>query len=93
MSTGIITLIVVSLLATAYLTWKLKTGGLIDSILKDPKYAGPNAIGGIMMFIGYIGLSLGLISLPFIPGVRSIPRYLPVYRLIWRDYYRKADRR
>jgi len=36
-------------------------------------------------------LSLGLIGIPFIPGVRSIPRYLPLYRLIWRDYYRAAE--
>jgi hypothetical protein len=36
-------------------------------------------------------LSLGLISIPFIPGVRSIPRHLPLYRLIWRDYYRRAE--
>jgi hypothetical protein len=33
-------------------------------------------------------LSLGLILVPFIPGVRSIPRWIPVHRLIWRDYYR-----
>jgi hypothetical protein len=33
-------------------------------------------------------LSLGLILVPVIPGLRSIPRYVPVYRLIWRDYYR-----
>jgi hypothetical protein len=38
-------------------------------------------------------LSLGLVCIPFIPGVRSIPRWLPLYRLIWRDYYRKAERR
>jgi hypothetical protein len=35
-------------------------------------------------------LSLGLVGIPFIPGVRSLPRYVPLYRLIWRDYYRKA---
>ncbi len=29
-----------------------------------------------------------LTLLPFIPGLRSIPRRLPVHRLIWRDYYR-----
>jgi hypothetical protein len=28
------------------------------------------------------------VLVPFIPGVRSIPRLIPVYRLIWRDYYR-----
>lgn len=33
-------------------------------------------------------LSLVLILVPFIPGLRSLPRYLGVYRLIWRDYYR-----
>ena len=36
-------------------------------------------------------LSLALVCIPFIPGVRSIPRYIPLYRLIWRDYYRAAE--
>jgi hypothetical protein len=35
-------------------------------------------------------LSLGLVGIPFIPGVRSLPRYVPLYRLIWRDYYRRS---
>ena len=35
-------------------------------------------------------LSLGLICVPFIPGVRSIPRWIPVHRLIWRSYYRDS---
>jgi len=29
---------------------------------------------------------------PFIPGVRSIPRRIKIYRLIWRDHYRHAGR-
>ncbi|MEE1784936.1 hypothetical protein PUR71_18765 [Streptomyces sp. SP17BM10] len=33
-------------------------------------------------------LSLALVLVPFIPGVRSIPRWTRVYRLIWRDHYR-----
>ncbi|MGW3042731.1 hypothetical protein ACWC9T_22425 [Kitasatospora sp. NPDC001159] len=33
-------------------------------------------------------LSLALILVPFIPGIRSIPRWTRVYRLVWRDYYR-----
>jgi len=33
-------------------------------------------------------LSAGLVLLPFIPGLRSIPRWIPVHRLIWRDWYR-----
>ena len=36
-------------------------------------------------------LTLGLILVPFIPGVRSVPRVLRVYRLIWRDYYRQEE--
>ena len=33
-------------------------------------------------------LSLVLLLLPFIPGLRSIPRWIPIHRLIWRDFYR-----
>ena len=33
-------------------------------------------------------LSLGLILIPFIPGIRDIPRWIPIYKLIWRDHYR-----
>jgi len=36
-------------------------------------------------------LSLGLVLVPFLPGIRSLPRHLRVYRLIWRDYYRRAE--
>ena len=36
-------------------------------------------------------LSLAFVCVPFIPGVRSIPLYIPVYRLIWRDYYRRSE--
>jgi hypothetical protein len=35
-------------------------------------------------------LSLVFVLVPFIPGVRSIPRWIPVHRLIWRNYYRQA---
>jgi hypothetical protein len=37
-------------------------------------------------------LSLALVLVPFIPGLRSLPRYLGVHRLIWRDYYRAHGR-
>jgi hypothetical protein len=33
-------------------------------------------------------LSLLLLLVPWIPGLNRLPRYLGVYRLIWRDYYR-----
>jgi hypothetical protein len=34
-------------------------------------------------------LSLALILLPFIPILRSVPRWTHVYRLIWRRHYRE----
>ena len=33
-------------------------------------------------------LTLLFVFLPFVPGLRSIPRLVPVYRLIWREHYR-----
>ncbi len=39
-------------------------------------------VWGLMMV-----LSAGLVLLPFIPGVRALPRRLGVHRLIWRRYY------
>jgi hypothetical protein len=39
-----------------------------------------------------VGLMLILTTLlalvPFIPGLRSLPRLIPIHKLIWRDYYR-----
>jgi hypothetical protein len=35
-----------------------------------------------------MALTLGLLLLPFIPGLRSIPRWTRVYKLIWRQHYR-----
>ena len=44
-------------------------------------------VWGLMMV-----LSLALLLVPFIPGLRSIPRWVPVHRLVWRDYYRQHPR-
>ncbi len=33
-------------------------------------------------------LTLALLLVPFIPGLRDIPRHIPIYKLIWRDHYR-----
>ena len=40
-------------------------------------------VWGLMMV-----LSVGLLLLPLIPGLRAIPRKVKVYRLIWREHYR-----
>jgi hypothetical protein len=52
----------------------------------DPFKSSDNAdalVWGLMVV-----LTLGLMLLPWIPGLRSIPRWIPVHRLIWRDWYR-----
>ena len=33
-----------------------------------------------------------LLAVPFIPGLRDIPRLIPVHRLIWRDWNRAQVR-
>jgi hypothetical protein len=32
-----------------------------------------------------------LLAIPFLPGLRDIPRLIPVHRLIWRDWDRHGD--
>ncbi|MGH3149169.1 MAG: cytochrome b N-terminal domain-containing protein [Streptosporangiaceae bacterium] len=34
--------------------------------------------------------TLLLLFIPFIPGLRDIPRWIPVHRLIWRDWNRQS---
>jgi hypothetical protein len=44
-----------------------------------------------ILVMGVMGvLTLALIMVPFLPGVRDLPGRLPVYRLIWREHYRSA---
>ncbi len=38
-------------------------------------------------------LSLAFICIPVIPGLRGLPRHLGVHRLIWRDHYRRVERK
>ncbi|HET8766047.1 MAG TPA: hypothetical protein VFM86_01870 [Pedococcus sp.] len=45
-------------------------------------------VWGLMMV-----LTLGLVLVPFIPGLRDLPRWIPVHRLIWRDWYRRSGHR
>ncbi len=30
-----------------------------------------------------------LLAVPFVPGLRDVPRLVPVHRLVWRNWYRK----
>ena len=47
-----------------------------------PWNTSPNADIEVTAIIG--GLTLILLLVPFIPGLRDIPRWVPVHRLVWR---------
>ena len=34
--------------------------------------------------------TLLLLLIPFIPGLRDIPRWIPLHRLVWRDWNRRS---
>ncbi len=48
--------------------------------------------GDLQVFSIMIILTVLLALLPFIPGLRSIPRWTRLYRLIWREHYREVER-
>ncbi len=48
--------------------------------------------GDLQVFSIMIILTVLLALVPFIPGLRSIPRWTRLYRLIWRSHYREIER-
>jgi hypothetical protein len=52
----------------------------------EPFKASENA--DILVMLVMAVLSLAFICIPLIPGIRSIPRVIPIYRLIWKEHYR-----
>jgi hypothetical protein len=55
----------------------------------EPFLESPNADALIFALMGL--LSLAFVCIPFIPGLRTLPRHLGVYRAIWRDHYRDVE--
>jgi ubiquinol-cytochrome c reductase cytochrome b subunit len=55
--------------------------GLFSTTLADNADA---LVWGLMML-----LTLILVLVPVIPGVRSIPKLVPIHRLVWRDWNRR----
>jgi hypothetical protein len=53
-----------------------------------PFSTSPNADILVLTVMGV--LSLAFVLVPFIPGVRDLPRAIPIYRLVWREHYRKT---
>jgi hypothetical protein len=54
----------------------------------EPFKSSANADILVMLVMGV--LSLAFICIPFIPGVRDLPRLVPIHRLIWREHYREG---
>lgn len=52
----------------------------------EPFASAPHADLVIVLIMA--GLTALLALLPFIPGLRTIPKWIPLHRVIWRDYYR-----
>jgi hypothetical protein len=52
-----------------------------------PPYS-TSSSGDALVWATMMLLTLLLILVPFIPGLRSIPRWTRVYRLVWRRHYR-----
>ncbi len=51
----------------------------------EPFKESENADALVMALMGL--LSVAFICIPFIPGVRDVPRWVPIYKLIWREHY------
>jgi hypothetical protein len=55
----------------------------------EPFKSSSNADLLVMIVMGV--LSLLFICVPFLPGVRDLPRKVPLYRLIWKEHYRSQQ--
>jgi hypothetical protein len=53
---------------------------------EESKPIGANADAYIMALMGF--LSLGLILIPVIPGIKTLPMRIPIQRGIWSQYYK-----
>jgi hypothetical protein len=50
-----------------------------------------SANADVLVMTIMVVLSLLFITIPFLPVVNRIPRWIPIYRLIWRRHYRTAS--
>ena len=49
-----------------------------------PPFTNPGFPADLGVVLMMTVLSLGLLLIPFIPGLRDIPYLIPIHRLIWR---------
>jgi hypothetical protein len=53
----------------------------------EPFKSAGNADILVVFVVGILTLLLAIV--PLIPGIRDLPRLIPIHRLIWRDYYKR----
>jgi hypothetical protein len=56
----------------------------------EPIKSSPSADLQVMLIMAL--LSLAFICIPFIPVVNRIPRWIPIYKLIWKEHYAGLER-
>jgi Cytochrome b(N-terminal)/b6/petB len=54
-----------------------------------PGFSASANVDMIAVYLTGLGTIL-LLLIPFIPGLRDIPRLIPIHRLVWRSWYRSA---
>jgi hypothetical protein len=59
----------------------------------DTGFLGISAANTDLAVVGVMLLLTALLLLvPFIPGLRDIPRWIPIHKLIWRRHYAEMRR-
>jgi hypothetical protein len=52
----------------------------------EPMKSSPSADIQVLLIMSL--LSVLFVCIPFLPGVRDLPRKIPIYKLIWKEHYR-----
>jgi hypothetical protein len=74
--------------------WLYTLGYQVHPFDQEHGFLGINSANADLAITLTVGiLTLLLVLVPFIPGLRDIPRWIPVHRLIWRNYYREPKDR
>jgi hypothetical protein len=63
---------------------------IVTAIYQIPYIANASSGDAMALTLGLL-MFLLLMLAPWIPGLNRLPRYLGVYRLIWRDYYARYE--
>lgn len=61
-----------------------------SALYQIPPYSTSSA-GDMMAAYTMLVVLLILLTVPFIPGLKDLPRKLRIYRIVWRDWYRSVE--